>query len=67
MGTLIVILHVVVCLTLIGIVPADLGLGVELSPAGTVGRERCIELVVKELAAAGVRPTARWQAVAETV
>lgn len=36
-------------ITLVGIVPDDLGLGTELSPAGRRGMERGIELILTEL------------------
>jgi hydrogenase maturation protease len=43
--------------TIIGVVPADLSLGTELSVAGQEGMERCIDFVLEELASIGVRPT----------
>jgi hydrogenase maturation protease len=43
--------------TIIGIVPADLSLGTELSAAGREGMEKCIDLIFDDLAAIGVRFT----------
>jgi len=51
--------------TLIGVVPDDLSLGTELSPAGREGMERSIELVLEELAAMGVYPDPRVLAATE--
>ena len=52
--------------TIVGIVPADLGLGTELSAAGREGMERGIELLLEELAGLGVRPTPEAAAAAGT-
>ncbi len=41
--------------TIIGVVPEDLGLGTELSAAGRRGMEQSIELILEDLAALGVQ------------
>jgi hydrogenase maturation protease len=41
--------------TIIGVVPADLSLGTELSAAGKEGMEKSIDFVLEDLAALGVR------------
>lgn len=43
--------------TIIGVVPEDLGLGTELSAAAKRGMEKGIEFILEDLAALGVRPT----------
>jgi hydrogenase maturation protease len=43
--------------TIIGVVPADLSLGTELSAVGREGMEQSIDFILEELAAIGVRPT----------
>lgn len=43
--------------TIIGVVPADLSLGTELSPAGREGMEQSIDFILEDLAAIGARPT----------
>jgi hydrogenase maturation protease len=43
--------------TIIGVVPADLSLGTELSAAGREGMEKSIDLIFDDLAAIGVRFT----------
>jgi len=40
--------------TIIGVVPEDLGLGIELSAAGREGMEKSIEFILDDLAAMGV-------------
>jgi hydrogenase maturation protease len=43
--------------TIIGVVPADLSLGIELSAAGREGMEKSIDFILDDLAAIGVRLT----------
>ena len=43
--------------TIIGVVPADLSLGTELSAAGREGMEESIDFIFDELTAIGVRFT----------
>ena len=52
--------------TIIGVVPADLSLGTELSAAGREGMEKSIDFILDDLAALGVRLTPEPSAVMGT-
>jgi len=45
--------------TIIGVVPADLSLGTELSAAGRAGMEESLEFILEDLAVLGVHPSSQ--------